>query len=1152
MALQLILGGSGAGKSHYLYHKIIQESMEKEQTNYLVLVPEQFTMETQKDFIMMHDRHGIMNIDVLSFLRLAYRIMEETGMGDKPVLEDIGKSMVLRRVMEEKKEELIYFKSNIRKPGFVDEVKSMLSELYQYSIGEEELEAMIAAAENRPLLEAKLKDLRLIYCAFRDFLLDKYITAEEIMDVLHDALGKSLLIQNSVVCLDGFTGFTPCQYKVLTRIIKMAKKVYVTVTIDERENIWRSGEEFQLFHLSKKTIQKLGVLAKNENVEILEPIFPAKESGCLWRFTENEALASLERNLFRHPWEVYNREQNSVWIKELKTPKEEVLFVRSKIKELVRLNGYRYRDFAVVSGDMGKYARILEREFINGEVPYFLDDKREITKNPLILLINSLLTLSEYGLDYESMFHYLRCGLVPIEKEELYTLENYCLAVGIRGKKAWRNPFCKGKAQRTAEELEAINVIRKKIANGLEPAAVILNEKSQTVEAYVRGLYQFLTNLQVFEQLMKYKKQFEDEKRLLLAKEYGQVYKVVMELLERMLDLLGSETVTRKEFQEILNAGFQKAKVGLIPTGVDQVVVGDIERTRLKDIKILFFIGVNDGIVPKTAQGGGILSDAERELLKEKKVELAPTRREKVFTERFYLYLNLTKPKEKVYLTYHLTDFDGRAKKPSYLIHKIRQLFPCPKNIKIEEGKEIIKELENKLDADEGMAYLLEGIRNFENQKNTDELWSILYSWYMQEDKLRQDIIHFIQFAFPNEVSGKISKAVAKALYGEDISGSVTRLEQYAACACAHFLTYGLRLRERQEFKINAPDIGNIFHEALELFSAKLKEHNLTWETITSELREQLGEECVREVTMEYGDTIFHSTNRNEYMIERISRIVKRTLWALTKQLGAGAFLPKGYEIKFSYMDDLESVKLELDEGRIMKLKGRIDRVDFYETKEEIYIKVVDYKSGKKSFDIVDVYYGLQLQLIVYMEAMLEKTKKDNPDKNVLPAGIFYYNMDDPVIDRGEPIFLESQLLKELRVNGLVNEESAVIKALDAEFIEKNTEELSPSKKSNVIPVETVKFGQLSKTSSVAKTKEFEDLISYVRKRMITFGNEIIEGHCEKNPYLLGDKTACDYCRFQGVCGFDKKLPGDRFRVLKKQGKDDIWYKISKDGEEEE
>lgn len=1136
MALQLVLGGAGAGKSHYLYHKIIKDSIKDPQGSYLVIVPEQFTMETQKDFVTMHPRHGIMNIDVLSFMRLAYRVLEETGKNRLPVLEDGGKMMVLLRVLEEKKEELVYFKSNIKKPGFVDEIKSLLSELYQYSIDEEQLLHMLSLAGKKPVLEGKLKDILTIYRGFREFMEEKYITSEEIMDVLYDALDESRIVENCVIALDGFTGFTPSQYKVLARLTARAKMVYLTVTVDERENILKIGEDYKLFHLSKSTIHKFYQMASDLGTEVLPPVYPSRGKQ-LYRFRSNEPLGSLERNLFRYPFEAYDKKQDSIYIHSLKNPREEVGFVVRKIRSLVRKYGYCYRDFGVVTGDMEGYGRIIEREFAKGEIPCFLDNKRSILENPMVIMILGVLEAAEKNMDYESAFYYIRCGMLPLSGEETDFLDNYVRALGIRGFKKWSQPFQRVYEGITEEDLEGLNRTREKVMEGLLPAGELFLRGKHKVLDYAQSLYQFILGYGVFEKLMEYEDVFVNAGEDLKAEEYGQVYQKVMEVLERCVELLGGEELTLREFSDLLKTGFSKAEVGLIPSRADQVVAGDIERTRLKDIKVLFFIGVNDGVIPKAVEGGGILSDRERELLKEGQVELAPGRREKIYTEQFYLYLNLTKPSDKLFITYCNVGNDGKGAKPSYLAGRILKMFP---GTAVFEKDREESPFERILGTDKGMEYLLSGFRDYEDRS---EYWDKLYSWYWDLKEDYPGLLKYIEECTKGTTLTSISSAVAKALYGENMIGSITRLEQFAACACAHFLSYGLKLKERKEFKLEVPDMGNIFHNALELFSKKLEAAGLTWQTVTNEEWNRLGDECIREIADEYGNTIFHSSKRNEYMIERMSRILKRTLWAISNQLKAGDFIPKGYELAFSYLDDLESVSIPLDGRHYMKLTGRIDRVDVWEEDDSIYVKVVDYKSGKKAFDIVDLYYGLQLQLVVYMGTALEKTQKDNPDKDVVPAGVFYYHIDDPVVDKTREELLEESLLKELKVNGLVNQEERVLKAMDKSFAGENG--LKPSVKSVYIPVETLKDGSLSKNSSVAGTKDFKNLASFARETMKRLGSEILDGKTYPNPYQLGDRTACDYCKFDGVCGFDKGLPQTGYRVLEKKSKDEIWREIS-------
>ncbi len=1148
MTLQLILGSSGAGKSYYLYQHIIEASMKDEKTNFLVIVPEQFTMSTQKDFVKMHPNKGIMNIDVLSFLRLSYRIFDEVGGEDRPVLEDTGKTLVLRKVLEEKKEELVFFRGNIKKPGFVDEIKSLLSELFQYSINIEDLERMIELSAKKPMLQKKLQDVLVIYKGFKDYLREKYITTEEIMDVLFEALDKSSLIRNSVICLDGFTGFTPSQYMILEKLLSYGKDVYVTVTIDKREDISRVDEEFKLFHLSKKTIRKLYDLANQMGVEVKTPIYPSdmysskQFSGRLPRFEKSQELAFLEHNLFRYPYKTFTEETKDISIHSLKNASEEVQFTIRKILYLIREKNYRYRDIAVVTGDIESYGRIIEQEYVKAGIPCFLDNKRAITSNPYVKFLNGFLEMFIKNFDYESVFHYLRSGMTELSEEEVDLLDNYVLACGIRGLKRWSEPFTRETAGFDEEKMVLLNELRERFMEKIIPMKKCFSGRAKNIIQYTKALYEFSLEQSIYEKLCAYKDGFEEQGDLLSAKEYGQVYTLIMEIFERFVRLLGEEIVPLKEYKELLNTGFREVKVGLIPSGIDQILVGDIERTRLKDIKVLFFIGVNDGVIPKAVGSGGIISDTEREMLREKRVEMAPTRRETIYTEHFYLYLNLTKPMEKLYLTYSNVKMDGSKAKPSYLIGRIQQLFPKTTVVDEMGGKQNI---EQAMNADKGRKFLLEGLGRFRGDIETTDveqkLWENLLTWYLEDEILGKEMPKYVEGVFYRPENSEIGRAVALALYGTQMKGSVTRLEQYAACAYAHFLCYGLKIKERQEFRLKMPDLGNIFHSVIELYSKELKGKGLNWQDVSEEERETLIDKIVEQVTEEYGNTIFQSTKRNEYMINRVKRIARRTLWAVTEQVKAGAFVPTGYEMNFSYMEDIEATHISLD-GGTMGLMGRIDRLDLLEDKNAVYIKVVDYKSGKKVFDVVDLYYGLQMQLVVYLEAAMEQVEKNQPEKEVVPAGIFYYGIDDPIVDKLPQEKLPEALLKELKVNGLVNDKEEIVWSMDKNF--KGEKGIKPSVKSDIIPVETLKTGLYSKNSSVASGKDFANMMKFTRNKLKELGNEIIAGKIPINPYQLGDRTACDYCTYKGICKYDGNL-GYEYRKLAKKDKEEVWREIN-------
>ncbi len=1128
MALQLILGSSGSGKSYRLYQKIIKESMEQPEKNYLILVPEQFSMETQKDLVRLHPRKGIINIDVLSFGRLAYRVFEELGIKQSPILDDTGKNLVLRKMMGKYQKELSLYGARLNAPGFVAEIKSVLSELYQYGIGEKELKEMLEFSETKPMLKAKLSDLMIIRKGFEEYMADTYVTKEELLDVLCKVVEQSKLIKNSVICLDGFTGFTPVQYRLLGLLMRCAQMVYVTITLPCSEYPNRICGEQELFHLSKMTIAKLGALADEVQVKQL-PYISIKEEP--YRFRNAPALASLEKNLFRYPYCPYRKMQEEISVTEVLSPSREAEFTAREIWHLVKDKGYRYRDIAVISADIGQYGDILKEAFDKQGIPCFLDRKNNIMGNPFVEFVRGALMIVKESYSYESVFRYLRTGFSGMDEADIDILENYCIALGIRYRSDWEKLWTRHTREVPPDKIEYMNILRLKVFEDIEPLLAVWKNKQATVLEKMTALHTFIRAHEIQEKLSDWEEQFTKEGKLALAKEYKQTYGLVMELFDKIVALLGEEAVDRKELSDILDSGFAEIKVGIIPPSVDQVLVGDMERTRLKDIKALFFLGVNDGLIPRALSKGGILSQAEREFLKEHHITLSPTMRENAYIQRFYLYLNLTKPSERLYLSFSRTSAEGKALRPSYLTSTLKKLFPA---LKIKEDEE--EQYAGYLTTPEAsLEFFLRGLKEFAEKKDS-VVWKELYSWYLEDEKFQKKIKSYVKAAYSSEVESHIGKLAAAKLYGPQPVQSVTRLEQYSACAFAHFLTYGLRLKKREEYELLSMDLGSMFHSAMEHYSRKLADLGLEFADVEEERRKELVEECITEVTTDYGNSILTVSARNQYFINRLTRITDRTVWALQSQLKKGKFKPVSYEVAFSQTDKLDALTIPLEDGETMRLRGRIDRMDLYEDEKNVYVKIIDYKSGEAEFDFSSVYYGLQLQLLVYLDAAMEFNKRKNPKKLVIPAGIFYYNMKDPIVDITEfpEKAVEQELLEKLRMNGLVNKEEAVIRLIDKEF----------DKKSQVIPVSYNKDGTLSKQSSAVSAEQFAEVMAFVKKSMSKMGKEMLNGNIAVLPYEKENRTACDFCDYQAICGFDETQPSYFFRRLKEFDKEEFLKKI--------
>lgn len=1138
MSLRFYFGPSGSGKSHRIYEEIMQRAAQEPGRNFLIIVPDQFTMQTQKDLVMRSDRGGILNIDVLSFGRLSHRILEEVGTKEMPVLDDTGKSLVLQKIAADLKEQLPAMGSLLHKQGYIHEVKSAISEFMQYGISTQDMDKLIASAEKRGALAMKLRDLKTLYRGFQDYIRDHFITTEETLDVLRRSLVKSKILPDSVVVFDGFTGFTPIQNRLIQELMRVCEKTIVTVTIGEEEDPYQMDGEQKLFHLSKKTVADLVKLAAEAEVTRGEDVFV---KGGPNRFTEAPALCYLEQNLFRYQYEPYTEKQCEIRMFEALSPREEVHQTALYIQKLIREEGLTYRDIAVVIGDLEGYASYVETEFGQLEIPCFLDRTRGIVLNPMIEYIKSALQLYIRDFSYDTVFHFLRSGMADISREEIDELENYVIRTGARGYRTYSRLFTRrteemqqGSGQedteRAEETLERLNRIRQQFADTVEILHMAPRAKAGE---YVDHLYDFLEQNQVQQKLLNYQQQFEQEGDLAKAREYAQIYRLVMDLLDQIYELLGEEEISLQEFADILEAGFGEITVGTIPQNVDRIVVGDMERTRLKQVKVLFFLGVNDGNIPKNASKGGIISDMDREFLIESGTEMAPSPRQQMYIQRLYLYLNMTKPSERLYLSYAKVNSDGKGIRPSYLIDTVRKLFP-QLAVEYPQNRSRLEQIEGR---QEGARYLAEELREYADGTLREEERQDFYLMYRAYETDPEGRDRLTAAAFRRYKESGLSRIVARALYGRQLENSVSRLETYAACACRHFLQYGLSLQEREEFGFEVSDMGNVYHAVLENFAEKLAESGRTWWDFDENFATQAIKEAVEGYAATYGETVLYSSARNEYAITRMSRILTRTVLTLQQHLKQGSFQPDDYELSFRFAEDLDSIHVDLSEEEKMHLQGRIDRIDVSEDAEHVYVKVIDYKSGNKKFDLAALYYGLQLQLVVYMNAAMELESRKHPDKEIVPAALLYYHIDDPTIETPVELTQEQineEILTKLRMNGVVNSDPAVVERLDR-FLQD---------KSKVIPVEKKKDGSFSARSGILSREELHVVSAYVDTKIRQIGREILDGKIAANPYEKGNEEACTYCAYKKVCGFDGSIPGYEKRQLEDLDKQTLMQRM--------
>lgn len=1121
MALQFILGNSGSGKTEYLFQRIVHEAAKNPFQNYLVIVPEQFTLQTQKMLVELSANKAIMNIDVLSFKRLAYRVFDELGITSIKVLDETGKNLVLRKIANTEEKNLSVLKSNMNRIGYINEVKSLLSEFVQYNITPEQLRGFAASGKLSPSLSAKLMDISALYEGYNEFMKDRYTTAEELLNVLKGVVEESAILKNCVLAFDEFTGFTPIQHQLLYKLFPMAKDILVTLTIDGEEDFFHSRGMEELFDMPKKCIAALNRIAMDTGVEIKEPVVFKDAAGK--RFRASEDMAFLEQNLFRRTYRRKLEEPGDILVYSLRNPADEILRVARRINELVQKEGFRYQELAVVTGDVDTYRNYVEQIFGKYHIPYYVDTTSDMVFHPFVEFMKSALEVLKTDFSCDAVFRFLRTGFVDVENADIDLLENYILATGIRGRKMWSKRFAR-EARRSDFDLEKIEQLRQGVYALFEPLCEVFSGADATVCDQIKALYRLIVSLSVEQKLRDREKELLLDNQEVRAKEYGQIYQSMMQLLEKYVALLGEEHLKLEEFIEILGAGMDAAKIATIPPAQDSVTIGDIERTRLNNVRVLFFLGVNDGIIPKSATRGGIISQFDREALQQMDVVLAPGTREQSFMQRYYLYLNLTKPREKIEISYSRSDASGKSLRPSYLVGVIKRMFPALR-------EQVFEDLHKALDfstKEAALDYLVNGDR--------DADWYQVAHFFLAEGTKEPRAEELMKAGFEHYEDTPISRVVARSIYGDTIRGSVTRLEQFAQCAYKHFLQYGVGLQEREESGFSGLDMGNIYHDAIYQYSRKLQRDEMDWFTVSDEKRVLLAKEAFEEAVLSYPQACIQASNAGMHEIERMERVFQQTVWALTRQVRAGHFVPSEFEITFNEKEDIEALHYDLGEHCSMRLGGRIDRLDLCADEGKVYVKIIDYKSGSTEFDLAKIYQGTQLQLVVYMNAAMELVKKGKPD-GVEQGGIFYYHMDDPQIEvTGEmdEESLQTAILKALRPDGVLNADETVIRNMDENF----------DSESLVIPVKINKSGDFSKSSRVLTGDEFNTVQEYVSMKVEEMGKEIYDGVIRVNPRADGNgkltAKVCSYCPYQSVCKINSNIPGYHLRKNSAVDKEEI------------
>ncbi|WP_182200069.1 helicase-exonuclease AddAB subunit AddB [Paraliobacillus salinarum] len=1155
MSVRFLIGNAAVSKSNQCLTEIKEELKQDPRGNAIIyLVPDQMTF--QQEYALLQDEiNGSIRAQVLSFSRLAWRVLQETGGATKQFISSTGLQMMLRKIIEERASDWQMFQKSIEKHGFIEQIESIITEFKRYRITPELLAMQIEEMDqfkhltpNEKGLKQKLEDLYYLYERLVSVLDGKYIDQEDQLNLLIDKMSQVTFLKNATIYIDGFHRFTPQEQEVIGMLMKQAKHTTITLTLNQIPQ--EPTESFDIFSQTKETYQTLNELADELGLESKTEVLVEEKDRLA------PAFIHLEKFFDTRPAPSYQHEA-PIQLAQAVHPRAEVEGAAQEILRLVREEGFRYQDIAVLAREPDVYHDLIATIFKDYHIPAFIDEKRTMLHHPLVELIRSALDVVVGNWRYDTLFRVLKTGLIPtsnqkdpLDMDAIDTLENYVLEYGIRGRKQWLSdkPWIfqrfkgfeqAGQTDYEKEKQERINCYRDQVVQALEPLDRKLRA-AETIEEKAAALYEWLEHLGVPDQLEYLRDQFEQEGALEVAKEQEQVWDAVLQLLDEMVELTGSETISLQLFQQSLEAGLDTLTFAHVPPSIDHVVVGTIDRSRMTGIKASLLLGVNEGTWPMKPKIDGVLSEEDRVLLGTHGLQLADGEKQQLIDDWFYVYLAFTLATEKLWISYPLSDTEGKAKIASPLIKRIYDLFPRTKEtvILLQDPEEMEEADRFVTTPNKTRSALTAQLAKHQRNYPIDPIWWSVFNWFVNHQEKHGKTHAILQSLLYQNKPVNLEKDTVEQLYPKQIKASISRLETYYRCSYQHFARYSLGLTERQTYKLDAPDIGQLFHEALKQITEWIQAEDKSFHHVYQEQATTYAKRAVEKLAPILQHQILHSSNRFYYMKTKLERIIARATFVLSEQSRKSNFSPVGLELGFGLSNSpLDPLRLSLPNGYELLLRGRIDRVDQANEVDPLYLRIVDYKSSAKGLNLVEVYYGLSLQMLAYLDVILTNAEKWL-GLQALPAGVLYFHVHNPMLSENSALneqTIEEKLFKKFKMQGLLLEDESIVKMMDTSL---------DSGMSTVIPAGLKKDGNFRSGSNTATSETFESLQTYVRQLMIEAGVDISNGGVSLNPYQQKQQVACTYCPFRSVCQFDTTLPENNYRRLKELKDEEIVEKI--------
>ena len=1110
MGFRVIYGRAGSGKSQYIYNEINEKINSKDNKKIYLITPEQFSATAEQK--LMENRKAIINAEIITFNRLAFRVINEIGGVINTNLTKCGKAMLIYSILQQEKKNFTFLNKSDEN---IEICIRIISELKKHGVTVNDLKRTQEKTDNI-YLNNKLKDIILVYEKFEDKIKNNYIDETDLLTILAENIDKVDFLKGTEVYIDEFAGFTEQEYQAIKKIIEIANNVTITFCADNLD--LNTDPNTDIFYPNKVTYKKIiDLLDKNEKVQKLN-------LNELYRF-KNEELKYIEKYLYNTKIQKCETGKN-INLFLAKNYYSEIENVAKNIVKLIKNKDIRYKDISIITKNIENYSSLTKSIFKKYEIPIFIDEKRDLNQNIIVQYVLSIIEVISKNYSYESIFNYLKTGFVEIEENDIFKLEKYCIKYGIKNNK-FKNDFKYGINEKNKEEINYLNELRKKIINPLINLKKELDE-NKTAQNFSKQFYLFLINQNIEQKINKKINNLKKNNFYDLAKEYEESYKIIINILDEINLIFGEEKITLEKFSQIIRTGLKNSELGRIPANQDQVIMGDIDRSRSRKTKVVFIIGLNDGVFPSINKNQGFLDDEDRDYLKDDGIEIAKGTLENLYDDNFNIYKAFTIAEEKIFLSYASSDSDGKSLRASNLVFRIKKIFP---NL-LEESDMISKNNFEIVNEEKLYDELILKINEIGNGKEPEKLFYTVYKYYQENKKytnLLNENIKYIDYSF----SEKIKKENINKLYGNNLNTSISKLEKYMSCPFSYFLQYVLKLKEKEELKVQSFDTGSFMHEVINSFFEEVNYSDNKLRDITDEEIEKIVSKIINEKLLQDNNYIFTATEKYKLLVQRLKRIITKSLKYIIQSIVQSEFKLEGTEVEFGEKGKYKPIILDLENGKKVEITGKIDRIDIAKDEKNTYVRIIDYKSSVKNLDFGNVYAGLQLQLITYLDAVCKL-------EDFVPAGILYFNLLEQLISSNKKLSveeIEQKIKNNFKMKGLILADVKVAKMQD-----KNLE----SGGSEIIPAYIDKTGTLSpKKSSIATHEEFIKLQNYINKTIKDIAKEIFNGNIELKPFYKNKKTPCEYCSYKSMCGFNSGVCKKNYRFINKLNKDEILEKIN-------